>query len=172
MCYYILAGREKPDNHQEDENMTYEMMIEIYAMLTAAHLYFLGFTVNGSLYYVALNWEELKEYFKFDKAAQSKGGHKKIRITVKAQQKKALIESGKAILLGSENLLNYNDKYNNGEHFERVITERFTDQKWQKDSIPFYVAGDAEINGEQVQIKLDGAELTNEKLMMKLRESA
>jgi hypothetical protein len=49
--------------------------------------------------------------------------------------------------------------------FEKVITETFTNEKWVKDSVPFFVAGDATINGEQVQIKLNGAELTNEKIL-------
>ena len=49
--------------------------------------------------------------------------------------------------------------------FEKIITETYTAEKWAKDSVPFFKAGDATINGEEVQIKLNGAELTNEKIL-------
>ena len=56
-------------------------------------------------------------------------------------------------------------KYNKGENFERVITELLIGETWVKDSVPFNVAGDIRWNGEEVQIKFDGAELTNEKTL-------
>ena len=49
--------------------------------------------------------------------------------------------------------------------FEKIITEQFAGEKWAKDSVPFFVDGDATINGVKVQIKLNGAELTNEKIL-------
>ena len=60
------------------------------------------------------------------------------------------------------------EKYNKGECFERVITETLTGETWVKDSVPFNVAGDITLNGEQVQIKFDGAELTNERTLMRI----
>ena len=60
------------------------------------------------------------------------------------------------------------DKYNKGENFERIITELLTGETWVKDSVPFNVAGDIVVNGENIQIKFDGAEITNERLLKKL----
>ena len=54
---------------------------------------------------------------------------------------------------------------NRGDGFEKVIVERYTAEKWARNSVPFFKAGDATINGEEVQIKLNGAELTNEKIL-------
>jgi len=72
------------------------------------------------------------------------------------------VESGKALLMGTAEMLE-DDKHNRGEIFEKIITETLTGKTWKKDSTPFWKAGDIELNGEQIQIKLSEAELTNEK---------
>ena len=51
------------------------------------------------------------------------------------------------------------------------MTERLTDTVWTADSIPFYVQGDINVNGEEIQIKFDTAELTNERCLKNLIES-
>lgn len=138
-------------------------MTETYNKNSASHTYYFGFVVAGLLYVVAgMTFDELSAYFKMDRASTAKGGFKKIRIKANSADLKALLPI--AILLGSADLL-IDEKWNKGEMFEKVITETFTNEKWVKDSVPFFVAGDATINGEQVQIKLNGAELTNEKIL-------
>jgi hypothetical protein len=111
-----------------------------------------------------MTFTELSAYFKADRASSAKGGFAKIRIRANTADLKALLPI--ATLLGSADLLN-DDHWNKGEMFEKVITETYTAEQWVKDSVPFFKAGDAEINGEQVQIKLNGAELTNEKILRK-----
>ena len=54
------------------------------------------------------------------------------------------------------------------ENFERELTERWTSETWVKDSVPFWVAGDMRVDGVEVQVKLDGAELTNERTLARL----
>ena len=140
-------------------------MKETYRSNSAAHTYYFGFILAGLLYVVAgMNFDELSAYFKMDRASSARGGFAKIRIKAKASELKALAE--KALLLGAETLL-MDDHWNKGEMFEKIITERFAGQAWVKDSVPYFVAGDAEINGKQVQIKLNGAELTNERILQK-----
>ena len=95
-------------------------------------------------------------------ASTAKGGFRKIRIRANSADLKALLP--KALLIGSADLLN-DSHWNKGEMFEKIITEMFTADKWVKDSVPFFLAGDAVIGGENVQIKLNGAELTNEKIL-------
>lgn len=146
--------------------MDYEMMKVLYNKLSAAHTYLIGFVFENALYYVMMGWDELVTILKNDRAAASKGGMKKIRIKIKATEKQELIK--KAIKLGSAEMLQTDDKYNLGERFEKIITEKLTSEKWVKDSIPFNIKGDIEVNGEQIQIKLDNAELTNEKILTKL----
>ena len=73
--------------------------------------------------------------------------------------------SATAELIGSEDLLMKDSAHNKGENFERELTERWTSETWVKDSIPFWVAGDIRVDGVEVQVKLDGAELTNERTL-------
>ena len=138
-------------------------MKETYHKNSAASEYWFGFVVAGMLYVMTgMSFEELAAFFKMDRASTAKGGFAKIRIKARAAELKAL--AAKAILIGSENLL-MDEHWNKGEMLEKIITERFAGREWVKDSVPFFVAGDVEINGKQVQIKLNGAELTNEKIL-------
>ena len=138
-------------------------MTAAYNANAAAHSYWFGFILSGLLCVVAgMTFDELSEYFKNDRAASSKGGFRKIRIRATAADCAALLP--KALLIGSADLL-MDDHWNKGEMFEKIITEQFAGEKWVKDSVPFFVDGDATINGVKVQIKLNGAELTNEKIL-------
>jgi len=138
-------------------------MTETYNKNSAAHTYYFGFVLAGLLYVVAgMTFTELSAYFKMDRASTAKGGFAKIRIRANTAALAALLPA--ATLLGSADLLN-DPHWNKGEMFEKIITERYTAEQWVKDSVPFFKAGDARINGEEVQIKLNGAELTNEKIL-------
>ena len=138
-------------------------MKETYNKNSAAHSYWFGFVVAGLLYVVAgMTFDEIAAYFKMDRASTAKGGFAKIRIRAKAADLRALLP--RAILLGSESLLT-EAVANKGDGLEKVIVERFTAKEWARNSVPFFKAGDANINGEEVQIKLNGAELTNEKIL-------
>lgn len=145
--------------------MTREEMIRNYNELAAAHKYIVGFTQGTKLYYTVMASCIRDDMLKLDRASSKKGGMLKIRVRVSAKLKAMLIASGKAIICGTADELTKDSKYNRGENFERIITELLTGKEWVKDNVPFNVAGDIEWNGEQVQIKLDDAELTNEKTL-------
>ena len=147
--------------------MTRNEMITRYNALAAATAYIVGFILDGLLYYT-MSAHIADEFLKLDRMSSKRGGWAKIRVKLSASDRKALVAKGQAILLGSASLLDTDDKYNKGERFERVITETLTGETWVKDSIPFHVAGDITLNGQEVQIKFDGAELTNEKMLMRL----
>lgn len=148
--------------------MTLTEMINLYNALTAADGYIVGFILNHLLYYVRFDGHLPTEFLKFDRASSKRGGMAKVRVRVASDIRKAMVANGQAVLLGSEELLNTADKWNKGERFERVITETLTAEKWVKDSIPFTVAGDIELNGKQIQVKFTDAELTNEKTLKRL----
>ena len=138
-------------------------LLTAYNKNSAAHTYYFGFVLAGLLYVVAgMTFDELAVYFKMDRASTAKGGFAKIRIRATVADLKALAPI--ATVIGSADLLN-DSHWNKGEMFEKIITERYTATEWVKDSVPFFKAGDANINGEEVQIKLNGAELTNEKIL-------
>ena len=72
------------------------------------------------------------------------------------------------ICLGNASLL-VTEKYNKGEIFEKLVTEYFG-QTWEKDTIPFWVQGDINVNGRELQIKLDAATLMNTKQIEKFKK--
>ena len=143
--------------------MTDHEMIATYHAHSAAHSYALGFVFDRALYVAKLSFEELARYFKLDHTSAKRGGYAKIRIRMTAADRAEL--SAKAELLGSEDLLAKDAAHNKGENFERELTERWTNETWVKDSVPFWVAGDIRVGEEEIQIKLDGAELTNERTL-------
>ena len=146
--------------------MTAEMMKILYNALSASHLYILGFVAQNILYYVTMDFETLARYMKMDRASSARGGFAKLRIKLTKEQKAELLRI--AIKCGTVADLIADPRHNKGENFERVITELLTPEKWVKDSVPFNIAGDITLNGENVQIKFDGAEITNERLLRKL----
>jgi len=146
--------------------MTRNEMINRYNALSAATAYIIGFVLGGMVYYT-MSAHIADEFLKLDRMSSKRGGWAKIRVKLTSVDRKALVARGKAVLLGSAALL-LDEKYNKGECFEKVITETLTGETWVKDSVPFNVAGDITLNGEQVQIKFDGAELTNEKTLMRI----
>jgi len=138
-------------------------MQERYHGVSAAQLYALGFTFQRKLYAVKLSFEELSKFFKLDHASSKRGGYAKIRIRLTAKDRAEL--SAMAELLGDASLLTKDAKHNKGENFERELTERWTGKSWVKDSVPFWVSGDIRVDGVEIQIKLDGAELTIEMVL-------
>ena len=149
--------------------MTMQEMMSIYNAHSAAHTYLLGFVHEHMLYSIYLNFEQLSRYFKFDHMSSKNGGWAKIRIRMTSEQKLEL--SAKAELLGSEAILDRHHIKNRGHQFEKEMTERLTDEVWKADRIPFYVQGDINVNGEEIQIKFDTAELTNERCLKNLLAS-
>lgn len=148
--------------------MTLTEMINLYNALSAADGYIVGFILNHLLYYVRFDGHLPTEILKFDRASSKRGGMAKVRVRLASEIRKELVASGRAILMGSETLLLTADKWNKGERFERIITETLTTETWVKDSVPFNVAGDIELEGKQIQIKFDDAELTNEKTLRRI----
>ena len=146
--------------------MTMTEMMNAYNARSASHTYALGFVEAHNLYAVKLNFEELSRFFKLDRASTKKGGFAKIRIKLTAKDRAEL--SSTAELIGAEDLLMKDSAHNKGENFERELTERWTSETWEKDSVPFWVAGDLRVDGVEIQVKLDGAELTNERTLGRL----
>ncbi len=145
--------------------MSLEEMRFFYNKFAGAHKYIVGFIRKGIVYYVILNFAELAELTKLDRASSKRGGFAKVRVYVSAEKAKEYIANGRAIELCTVEELLKDTDHNKGENFERIITETLTSEVWVKDSVPFWEKGDINVNGEEIQIKLDGAELTNEKAL-------
>jgi hypothetical protein len=146
--------------------MTMTEMMTAYNARSASHTYALGFVCGGNLYAQKLTFAELSKFFKLDRASSKRGGFAKIRIKLTSEDRAELSEN--AELIGAESLLTADPTHNKGENFERELTERWTSETWEKDSVPFWVAGDLRVDGVEIQVKLDGAELTNERTLGRL----
>lgn len=144
--------------------MTLIQMQRRYNKHTAADMVWLGFVRNGNLYKVEFTHLPRK-YMRLTHESSARGGCRKIKIYIPADECDMLIRQGKAVCVGKETDLYADPFHNKGENFERIITEMYTNEKWVKDSIPFWVAGDIEFQGLQIQIKFNYAELTNEKTL-------
>ena len=148
--------------------MTDNEMLRNYDRFSAAHVYALGFVHEHSLFVAKLSLDELSAYCKHDRASSKKGGFAKLRIRMSSDDCAEL--SAKAERLGADDLLTADKDHNKGENLERVLTERWTGQRWVKNSVPFWVAGDIKVDGVEIQVKLDRGELTNEKVLGMLME--
>ena len=143
--------------------MTKTTLIKTYRKYSAADNYILGFIFNHMVYMVRVA-EIMPRYLNVEEASRNQGEN--LRLRLKKVHKEQLLKKN-PICLGSADCLN-SDKYNKGEIFEKLVTEYYG-QIWEKDTLPFWTCGDININGEEVQIKLDSATLLNTKQVKRLK---
>jgi hypothetical protein len=148
--------------------MTKETMIRNYRKFSAADAYILGFEYKHIVYMVIVD-EIMSRYMKVERESTKKGGKKKLQLRLCKQYKEQLLRKG-AIALGDESILNgtYNNK---GVEFERIIYNRYNQEFRGKDSTGFWKAGDIEIDGKQIQIKLNGAQIVVENTLQRLQKA-
>lgn len=143
------------------ENFTlFTAMINKYIRLSFAHLYIFGFRYQGNIYMSVQNDNFLPFVCTLDKA--SRGYGYALRYKPNKSIKIAMLNN--ATCLCSEKYFDEvvaNSKYNNGEIFEKFVTEYFG-QRWIKDNVPFTKAGDIVVNGTHYQIKFEKATFTTE----------
>ncbi len=141
-------------------------MINRYNANAYTHQYIWGFTYHHNVYMAFTDKAIMPFVCTLDKA--SRGAGYALRFCPNADQKIALMPY--ASILCSEKFFNeqvQESKYNNGEIFEKLVTEKFG-QVWEKDNIPFTEAGDLEVNGTSYQIKFQKATFCNEKSLANL----
>ena len=143
--------------------MTKNSMIATYRRYSVADSYILGFIFDKMLYMIEVD-EIMPRFLNVEEASRNQGEN--LRLRLKKAHKAQLMKKA-PICLGSADCLN-DSKYNKGEIFEKLVTEYYG-QTWQKDTVPFWVQGDINLNGEEVQIKLDSATLMNTKQVAKLK---
>lgn len=144
--------------------MTKQTMIKNYRKYSAADSYIVGFTFDKMLYFVEMA-EIAPRFLNVEEASRNQGEN--LRLRIKKNYKRQLMKKN-PVCLGSADRLTA-DKYNKGEIFEKLVTEYFG-QTWEKDTIPFWVQGDINLDGREVQIKLDSATLMNTKQIKKLKK--
>ena len=147
--------------------MNKETMIKNYRKFSAADAYILGFEYKHNIYYIMID-EIPPRYMTVEHESSKKGGAAKLQLRLKKAYREQLIRKG-ATLIGTEDMLI--GEYNKGVEFERIISE-MNGQKFRgKENVGFWVEGDLEINGKQVQIKYNGAQIVVEKTLERLKRA-
>ena len=146
--------------------------IRKYRKYSAADAYIIGFTYGHNLY-AAMVDEIAPRFMRVERESSKKGGKEKLQLRLTNKDKEYLMRNG-AECLGADTLLI--GDYNKGVEFERIISEKNGMEYRGKDSVGFWVAGDICIDGKEVQVKLEGAQIvvysTLERLDKKAKERA
>lgn len=148
--------------------MTKTTMIKNYRKFSAADSYILGFLYKGSVYAIEVD-DIAPRFMKVEHESSKKGGWAKLQFRLNNEYKEQLIRKG-AYMLGDSTILE--GEYNKGVEFEKYITEMNGQTFRGKDNIGFWVAGDIEIEGKQVQVKFEGAQIVVERTLIRLQKEA
>ena len=129
--------------------------------------YMLGFVYANVVYLTICDFNVCRQVISLDKA--SRGAGYAIRFKPNRDKKVYLLTQNTKPICSVEYFkgLVANSKYNRGEIFEKLVTEMFG-QKWEKDNVPFTIAGDIEVDGIPYQIKFENATFSNEKSLARL----
>ena len=146
----------------------FQKLINGYNTLSFTHNYIFGYEYKGNVYATSVTAEVLPYILKLDKA--SRGAGYALRFCPTVEQKLFLMmQNTTGVICSSEYFKTEvaNSIYNNGEIFEKLVTEKFG-QVWEKDNIPYTEAGDIEVDGVAYQIKFQKATFTNEKSLARM----
>lgn len=136
--------------------MTKTTMIKYYRKASVAEKYIIGFSYKHEIYMTEVE-EIMPRFLTVEKASGNRG--KSLRLRLRKAHKEHFLRNKTCVALGSDEQLK--DKtYNKGEIFEKLVTEHYG-QKWKKDTVPFWVCGDIQLDGIEIQIKFDSASLLN-----------
>jgi hypothetical protein len=148
--------------------MNKNTMIKNYRRFSAADAYIIGFTYKHEVYMVEVE-EIAPRYMRVEHESSKKGGCAKLQLRLTNQYMEQLIRKG-AQVIGDEDILV--GEYNKGVEFERVISEMNGVEYRGKDSVPFYEAGDLNVDGKEIQIKFNGAQIVVERTLKRLQKEA
>lgn len=152
------------------ENTTLlQSMIDKYNKLSYTHKYVFGFHYKKNIYLVEADAAILPFILTIEKASSKNGGGYELRFNPNNEQKVLLLSKGAQVLCSKDFFDNTvtNSKYNRGEIFEKMVTEK-CGQMWKKDNIPFFMGGDLTVDGVAYQLKFEKATFVNENTLARL----
>jgi hypothetical protein len=147
--------------------MTKATMIKNYRKFSGAEGYIIGFIYKHQLYMIKVA-EIMPRYMSVQHSSSKTGRVPKLQLTINNSHKEQMIRKG-AICLGSEELVVCDD-LNKGFAFERLVSEFYGIEYRGQDNVGFWVGGDLEVNGEQIQVKFQGAQIVAEKTLERLKK--
>ena len=142
--------------------------IRNYRRFTGAEEYIVGFIHGHNLY--AIRVEELMPRWMVMKAESSRHAEK-LQMSLKAKHKRELINKGAELICTEEEFLQMNDLRNKGFTFERLIFNlNGQGAEWSRDNVRFDKCGDINIDGVEIQIKFENAQIVTVPTIKKLQK--
>lgn len=151
------------------KNITlFKEMVDFYNQNAYTHEYIFGINYKGNVYMIKATSQLLAYVLKLDKASRGKGYSLRFKPNNKVRE--MLLACGAEVICSVEmfNELVANSKYNKGEIFEMLVTEKFG-QTWEKDNVPFTEDGDITVDGIAYQVKYEQATFITEAQMLRMR---
>ena len=148
--------------------MNKNTMIRQYRRFSAADGYVLGFEYKHTVSARMVD-EIMPRFMKVEKESSKKGGAQKLQLRITKNFKEQLIRKGATALGGTEILAG---QYNKGVEFERIISEMNGQTFRGKENVGFWIEGDLEIDGKQIQVKFNGAQIVVERTLHRLQKEA
>ena len=148
--------------------MTKGNAIRYYRKFSGADKYIIGFTYKKKNYMVIID-EIMPRFMRVEKESSKKGGAQKLQLRITKNFKEQLIRKGATALGGIEILTG---QYNKGVEFERIISEMNGQTFRGKENVGFWIEGDLEIDGKQIQVKFNGAQIVVERTLHRLQKEA
>lgn len=146
-----------------------KMLQDGYNEVAYTDQYIMVYRLKGTVYFTVCDRHVVDRVTCLDKA--SRGAGYALRFKPNMSQKLVLMAENATPLCSTKffDELVASTKYNRGEIAEKLVTE-YAGQEWEKDNVPFTMAGDIEWNGVAYQIKYEKATFTNEKSLASLRK--
>ena len=142
--------------------------IRNYRRFTGAEEYIVGFIYKHNLY--AIQVAELMPRWMVMKAESSRHAEK-LQMSLKAKHKRELINKGAELICTEEEFLQMNDLRNKGFTFERLVFDlNGQGAEWSRDNVRFDKCGDININGVEIQIKFENAQIVTVPTIKKLQK--
>lgn len=147
--------------------MTKETMIRNYRKFSAADGYILGFIYKKMLYAIEVP-EIMPRYIRLEHTSSKTGHKKKLQFRLTNKYMEQLIRKGAVCLGGQEMVIS--DEWNKGVVFERLIYSLNSQEPRGKDSVGFWESGDINIDGRELQVKFNGAQIVIEDTLERLKK--
>ena len=144
-----------------------KMLQDGYNKVAFTDKYIMVYRLKGTVYFTVCDRHVVDDVTCLDKA--SRGAGYALRFKPNTGDKLYLLTVNATPLCSTKFFDEQveSTKYNRGEIAEKLVTE-YAGQVWEKDNIPFTMAGDIEWNGVAYQIKYERATFTNEKALKNL----
>lgn len=151
--------------------MKKETMIRQYRRFSGADGYIVGFEYKKNIYIIEV--AELMPRWTFISYSSSKNGRQpKLQMGLKKVHKEQLIRKGAVMICTAEELTQFEGK-NKGWKLETAVMNHFGIENTKgQDTEKFSKCGDMELNGKQLQIKFQNAQVVAEKTLHNLQKQA